>query len=72
MKPSEVLIVQPREDFHFLGTDIKLNKAMHYTAIHATNQQNWKKDGKIFIQYGFREDEWTPVLSKADYRIIRK
>jgi hypothetical protein len=65
------LIIRPTCDVEFLGTSIKLSRAYEYEAIHATNQPNWKKEGKVFVKHGFGEDEWTPCIDARDYRIVK-
>ena len=47
----------------------ELNKDKIYSAINATNQDNWKKEGKIFVQ----PDDDLPVemlLKSGEYEII--
>jgi hypothetical protein len=41
--------VKPKENYHLLGTDIRLNKDKTYPATWATNQPDWQRDGKIFV-----------------------
>ena len=54
--------IKPNENYHLLGTNIKLNKNKIYNGIIATNQPNYKKEGLIFVN--------EILLNKKEYIII--
>tara|TARA_R110000851_G_scaffold188265_2_gene338307 strand:+ start:445 stop:648 length:204 start_codon:yes stop_codon:yes gene_type:complete len=41
--------VQPKLNYKLVGIGFGLNRHLTYDAISATNQPNWKEEGKIFV-----------------------
>jgi len=60
--------IKPKLNYSVAGYG-QLNKDKIYSAIDATNQDNWKKEGKIFVQ----PNDDLPVemlLKSGEYEII--
>lgn len=60
--------IKPKLDYSMSGYG-QLNKDKIYSAINATNQDNWKKDGKIFVL----PNDDLPIellLKHGEYEII--
>ena len=54
--------VRPKESYHLLGTDIRLDKNKTYPATWATNLPDWQRDGKIFVN--------EILLSRGEYKFV--
>ena len=54
--------VRPKENYHLLGTDVRLDKSKTYPATWATNQPDWEKDGKIFVN--------EILLNRGEYKFV--
>jgi hypothetical protein len=54
--------VKPNENYHLLGTSIKLDKNLVYDAEPATNQPQWEERGLIFVN--------EILLEKGEYEIV--
>lgn len=62
--------IKPKLNYSVSGYG-ELNKDKIYSAIDATNQDNWKKEGKIFVQ----PNDDLPIellLKRGDYEILLK
>ena len=57
-----IMRVRPKDNYHLLGTDIRLNKDKIYLATWATNQPDWQKDGKIFVN--------EILLNRGEYKFV--
>lgn len=62
------MLVKPNLSYQFDMLSRKypwaLKKGRIYRAVHATNQPDWKKKGKIFVG--------EVLLEKGEYRVVRK
>lgn len=65
---EDEMIIEATEDFHLLGTDLKVQAGNHYRAEHASNQPNWEKRKSVFAQVagGFF------LLHEGEYKIIKE
>lgn len=60
--------IKPKLNYSVSGYG-ELNKDKIYSAVEATNQDNWKKEGKIFVQ----PNDDLPIellLKRGDYEIL--
>ena len=55
--------VQPKMDYKLLGGGFGLHQHLIYDAVWATNQPNWKEEGKIFVG--------EILLKKGEYIVIK-
>jgi hypothetical protein len=56
---NRMIYVVPKSDFELAGTDIVIKKGVPYAAVLATNQPDWEKDGKVFVN--------DILLARGDY-----
>jgi hypothetical protein len=62
--------IQPKLNYSMSGYG-QLNKDKIYSAIDATNQPNWKEEGKIFVEAN--EDLTIELLLKqGEYELIKE
>lgn len=63
------MFIIPKENFRSLGIDpnLRLVKGRVYKAIPATNQPNWKEQGKVFVFFRDEGHEPSILLDKFDY-----
>jgi hypothetical protein len=62
--------IQPKLNYSMSGYG-QLNKDKIYSAIDATNQPNWKEEGKIFVE---ANDDLTIelLLKQGEYELIQE
>jgi hypothetical protein len=62
--------IQPKLNYSMSGYG-QLNKDKIYSAVDATNQPNWKEEGKIFVE---ANDDLTIelLLKKGEYEVIKE
>jgi hypothetical protein len=62
--------IQPKLNYSMSGYG-QLNKDKIYSAINATNQPNWKEEGKIFVE---ANDDLTIelLLKQGEYELIKE
>jgi hypothetical protein len=62
--------IQPKLNYSMSGYG-QLNKDKIYSAIDATNQPNWKEEGKIFVE---ANDDLTIelLLKQGEYELIKE
>jgi hypothetical protein len=66
------MIIQPKLNFRQVGLGYNpptLDSTRHYEAVHATNQPDWEKRGKVFIEFPDAPGN-SILLDSADYTII--
>lgn len=62
--------IQPKLNYSMSGYG-QLNKDKIYSAVDATNQPNWKEEGKIFVEAN--DDLTIELLLKiGEYEIIKE
>jgi len=62
--------IQPKLNYSMSGYG-QLNKDKIYSAVDATNQPNWKEEGKIFVEAN--EDLTIELLLKqGEYELIKE
>jgi len=62
--------IQPKLNYSMSGYG-QLNKDKIYSTVDATNQPNWKEEGKIFVE---ANDDLTIelLLKKGEYEVIKE
>jgi len=62
--------IQPKLNYSMSGYG-QLNKDKIYSAVDATNQPNWKEEGKIFVE---ANDDLTIelLLKQGEYELIKE
>ena len=62
--------IEPKLNYSMSGYG-QLNKDKIYSAVDATNQPNWKEEGKIFVE---ANDDLTIelLLKKGEYEVIKE
>jgi hypothetical protein len=62
--------IQPKLNYSMSGYG-QLNKDKIYSAVDATNQPNWKEEGKIFVE---ANDDLTIelLLKQGEYELIQE
>jgi hypothetical protein len=62
--------IQPKLNYSMSGYG-QLNKDKIYSAVDATNQPNWKEEGKIFVEAN-DDLRIELLLKKGEYEIIKE
>lgn len=67
------MIIKPKMNYKMLGTDLELDSSKTYFAIDATNQPNWRKEGKIFVIIPDKyHGDSSFLLEKGEYKKVGK
>ena len=62
--------IQPKLNYSMSGYG-QLNKDKIYSAVDATNQPNWKEEGKIFVEAN-DDLRIELLLKRGEYEIIKE
>mgnify|MGYP003463596259 CR=1 FL=1 len=64
--------IKPKLAFRHFSGGPSLDTSKVYEAILATNQPNWKEEGKIFVRFSATDESNSILLVREDYDIVEE